>query len=94
MSNQQIYDMAVKLKVNVSDVRYTYNVIISKIQAGEYNYGTIYKTLEQWINMGKGRGTIREIGGFELDVMKMQYDTKYINELKDLEALAIKKGLL
>lgn len=94
MSKEQLYQVALEEKVAMSSVSLTYNSLINQVKSGEFKHKTVYFALKNWINMGKERGTIKEIDGFELDVMKLQHDPAYIAKMKEAEALAIKAGLL
>lgn len=87
---QQIYELAVKKKVGYEDIKRTQDSLIAWIQDGRMKSKTFYRTLATWIDNGIMRGTIRELGFMELEMMDLKYNTKLRTELEAIHQKLVK----
>jgi hypothetical protein len=58
-SDDELLDVSNELKISRKEVERTHQIILNKIQAGEFKNKTVYFTLKNWLIMGMQRGTVQ-----------------------------------
>lgn len=84
LTSEQIYNMAVKKRVDYQDIKRTQDSLIAWIQDGRMKSKTIYRTLSTWVDNAIMRSNIREISDMEVEMMELKYDNPVRRKLDEI----------
>jgi len=82
-TEQELYDLAMKMNLNLKDVKFKHQQIIDMLEDGSFRkkykkHKTVFNTLRTWLKMSLERGYIHEMS--EIERMCLQSDSPEMKE--------------